>query len=159
MWPFTAVACPWFDWVLFRRKNFFSEEGFRCAARVENYLLTGLVLFSPLSVEARSQVYKASSFQAKLPTHRKSEKQIFIVAIVTEEMIVDENKKANGSLEGEGGEAATQVECFNIEGLLCYLHLISVDLYFRTVKDGKYVDLYFPTVKDGKYINPGKLSQ
>jgi len=116
-------------------------------------------LFSPLSVEARSQVYKASSFQAKLPTHRKSEKQIFIVAIVTEEMIVDENKKANGSLEGEGGEAATQVECFNIEGLLCYLHLISVDLYFRTVKDGKYVDLYFPTVKDGKYINPGKLSQ
>lgn len=116
-------------------------------------------MFSPLSVEARSQVYKASNFQAKLPTHRKSEKQIFIVAIVTEEMIVNENKKANGSLEGEGGEAATQVECFNIEGLLCYLHLISVDLYFRTVKDGKYVDLYFPTVKDGKYINPGKLSQ
>lgn len=74
-------------------------------------------------------------------------------------MIVDENKKANGSLEGEGGEAATQVECFNIKGLLCYLHLVSVDFCFPTVKDGKYVDLYFSTVKGGKYINPGKLSQ
>lgn len=121
--------------------------------------MTCLVLFSPLSVEARSQVSKASSFLAKCLTHRKSEKWVFIVAIVTEEIIVDENTKANGSLEGEGGETATQVECFNIEGLLCYLHPISMDLYFPTVKDGKYVDLYFPTAKDGKYINPGKLSQ
>lgn len=121
--------------------------------------MTCLVLFSPLSVEPRSQVSKTSSFLAKCLTHRKSEKWVFIVAIVTEEMIVDENKKANGSLEGEGGEAATQVECFNIEGLLCYLHLVSVDFCFPTVKDGKYVDLYFSTVKGGKYINPGKLSQ
>ena len=49
-------------------------------------------MFSPLSVEARSQVSKASSFLAKGPTHRKSEKQVFIVAIVTEEMIVDEEE-------------------------------------------------------------------
>lgn len=51
-----------------------------------------------------------------------------------------------GDLEEERGKAATYGEHFNIKGLLYYLQLISLDLYF-------------PAVKDGKYINPGKLVQ
>lgn len=51
-----------------------------------------------------------------------------------------------GDLEEERGKAATSGEHFNIKGLLYYLHLISLDLYF-------------PAVKDGKCINPGKLVQ
>lgn len=48
------------------------------------------------------------------------------------------------NLEEKGGEvAATYAEHFNIEGLLYYLHLISLDLDVLAVKDRK-------------YINPGK---